>query len=82
LRRSIKLVTKVLLTAEGVLIDFEALGQQILERKEESKEEGIPGDAEHAMVGKARGRADTPASASRSLKSRAKNGRARRRLGG
>src|ERR1051325_2490084 len=57
---------EVLPKAKELKIDFEALGQQILDRKEELKEEGIPPDAEHAMVGNVHGRADTPASASRS----------------
>jgi hypothetical protein len=45
--------------------------------KEELKEDGVPTDSEHAMVRKAHGRADTPATAARSRKSGAKNGRAR-----
>ena len=68
---------EVLPKAKELKIDFEALGQQILDRKEELKEEGIPPDAEHAMVRKARGRADTPAAAARVRKSRAKGGHAR-----
>ncbi|HLJ47494.1 MAG TPA: hemerythrin domain-containing protein [Bryobacteraceae bacterium] len=55
-------------------IDFEALGQQMLDRKEELEEDGIPVDAEHTMIRKAHGRADTPARAAHSLKKRAKNG--------
>jgi hemerythrin superfamily protein len=31
-------------------VDFEALGQQILKRKKEMKENGIPTDVEHAMA--------------------------------
>jgi hypothetical protein len=31
-------------------MDFEALGQQLLDRKKELKKNGIPSDAEHAMV--------------------------------
>jgi hypothetical protein len=63
--------------AKELKIDFEALGQTILDRKEELKSDGIPADAEHAMVGKARGRTDTPASASRTSKSRTKKTRTR-----
>jgi hypothetical protein len=36
---------KVLPKARELKIDFEALGQQILDRKEELKEDGIPADA-------------------------------------
>jgi Hemerythrin HHE cation binding domain len=68
---------EILPKAKELKIDFEALGQQILDRKEELQEDGIPEDAEHAMVGNVHGRADTPASASRSRRGRAKSGRAR-----
>jgi Hemerythrin HHE cation binding domain len=68
---------EVLPKAKELNIDFEALGQQILDRKEELKEDGIPADAEHAMVRKVHGREDTPALVSRSAKARSKNGRAR-----
>ena len=44
------------------------LGRQILDRKAELKEDGVPADAEHAMVSKAGGRADTPAAAARTRK--------------
>ena len=63
--------------AKALEIDFEALGQQTLDRKEELKEDGIPADAEHAMIRKAQGRADTPAAAARGRKTGTKNGRAR-----
>jgi hypothetical protein len=46
-------------------IDFEALGRRILDRKKELRREGIPRDAEHTMVGHAKGRGDSPAVASR-----------------
>jgi len=51
--------------AKGLDIDFEALGSEILKRKKELKRDGIPSDAEHAMVAAANGRNDTPAAASR-----------------
>jgi hypothetical protein len=54
--------------AKGLEIDFEALGQQMLARKEELKRNGIPDDAEHAMVAAVNGRDDTPAAASRRAK--------------
>ena len=47
--------------AKEVKIDFEALGQRMLDRKEKLLSAGIPVDAEHAMVAKARGKEDTPA---------------------
>lgn len=46
-------------------IDFEALGQQMLARKQQLKRDGIPDDAEHAMVAAVNGKDDTPAAASR-----------------
>jgi hypothetical protein len=45
-------------------IHFEALGQRMLDRKKELLEEGIPPDAEHAMIEKSGANADSPASAS------------------
>jgi hemerythrin-like domain-containing protein len=51
--------------AKDLDLDFEALGQRMLNRKKELKKEGIPSDAEHAMVAKARGKGDSPAAASR-----------------
>lgn len=68
---------EVLPKARDLKIDFEALGQQLLDRKEELKEDGIPPDSEHAMVRKLRGRGDTPAAASRSRRTGAKKGRKR-----
>jgi hypothetical protein len=66
--------------AKEVEIDFDALGQKILDRKKELKEDGIPKDAEHAMVAQARGKGVSPAAASRkkrtSLKTTRSNGRA------
>ena len=35
---------------KGLEIDFEALGEQMLARKQQLKRNGIPDDAEHAMV--------------------------------
>ncbi len=51
--------------AKGLDMDFEALGQRMLDRKEELKADGIPSDAEHAMVAKMNGKGDSPATASR-----------------
>lgn len=49
--------------ARELKLDFEALGQQMLARKKKLLKDGIPTDAEHAMVAKARGKADSPATA-------------------
>jgi hypothetical protein len=49
--------------AKELDIDFIALGQQILTRKKEMRQKGIPSDAEHTMVSTVS--ADTPAKASR-----------------
>jgi hypothetical protein len=51
--------------AKAVDIDFDALGQQMVERKKQLKRDGIPSDAEHAMVAGAKGSGDTPAAAAR-----------------
>lgn len=51
--------------AKDLDIDFETLGQQMLVRKNELRQSGIPGDAEHDMVAKANGKGDSPAAASR-----------------
>jgi hypothetical protein len=42
--------------AKEMKLDFEALRQRIVERKAGLKRDGIPADAEHAMVAAARGR--------------------------
>ena len=47
--------------AKGLSIDFDALGQEMLARKKELKRNGIPEDAEHAMVAALKGRGDSPA---------------------
>ena len=64
--------------AKELDIDFEALGQKILDRKKELKADGIPKDAEHAIVARARGKGDSSAAASRNkapaLKTARKNG--------
>jgi len=49
--------------AKEVDLDFEALGQRMLERKKRLLKDGIPSDAEHAMVAKAKGKGDSPAAA-------------------
>jgi len=51
--------------AKELDIDFKALGQRMLDRKQELLTEGVVPDREHEMVGKAKGRADSPAAASR-----------------
>jgi hypothetical protein len=42
-------------------LDFEALGRRMLARKTELKKDGIPKDAEHAMVARANGKGDSTA---------------------
>jgi len=53
---------------KGLEIDFEALGEQMLARKQQLKRNGIPDDAEHAMVAAVNGKDDTPAAVSRRTK--------------
>jgi Hemerythrin HHE cation binding domain len=54
--------------AKGLEMDFEALGRQMLARKQQLKRDGVPPDAEHAMVAAVNGNDDTPAAASRRTK--------------
>jgi hypothetical protein len=67
--------------AKELDLDFEALGQKMLDRKKELKEGGIPKDAEHSMVAQSRGKGDSSAAASRkkppSAKTARKSGSAR-----
>ena len=49
--------------AKSANIDFEALSQKILKRKETLLAEGTPPDAEAAMVAASRGKGDSPAKA-------------------
>jgi hemerythrin-like domain-containing protein len=51
--------------AKSLEMDFETLGQQMLDRKKELKRDGIPADKEHAMVAAMNGKGDTPAAAAR-----------------
>ena len=51
--------------AKELDMDFEALGQKMLARKTELKRDGIPKDAEHAMVVRANGKSDSPAAKAR-----------------
>jgi hypothetical protein len=68
---------EVLPKAKEVKIDFAALGQRMLERKASLKKDGIPSDAEHAMVAAARG-GDTPAATARRRASSARRKSARK----
>jgi hypothetical protein len=51
--------------AKGIDMDFQALGQLLMDRKKELRKSGIPSDAEHAMVAAVNGKGDTPAIAAR-----------------
>jgi Hemerythrin HHE cation binding domain len=51
--------------AKKTRIDFAALGQEMLERKEALLREGVPVTAEAEMVAKSQGQGDSPAKASR-----------------
>ena len=54
--------------AKEVDLDFEALGQRMLDRKKQLLKAGIPLDAEHAMVARAHGRGDSSAKAAKKRK--------------
>jgi hemerythrin superfamily protein len=53
--------------AKSADLDFVALGQKMMARKEQLLAKGIPADAEHAMVAKSRN-ADSPAAAAKGRK--------------
>ena len=55
--------TEMLPKAKELKLDFEALGQKMLDRKKQLEKDGIPVDAEHTMVAKASGKGDSPAAA-------------------
>ena len=52
--------------AKSLDLDFEALGQQMLARKKELQQHGVPPDAEHAMVASVNGKTDSPAARAKS----------------
>jgi hypothetical protein len=52
--------------AKGLEIDFEALGKEMLARKRELQRNGVPDDAEHAMVAAMNRSGDSPARRARS----------------
>ena len=54
--------------AKELGINFEALGQRMLDRKSELQKDGIPSDAEHAMIAKVKGTGDSPATAAKRRK--------------
>jgi hypothetical protein len=56
---------EMLSKAKGADIDFETLGQKMLDRKRELNVNGVPKDGEHAMVARANGKGDSPVAASR-----------------
>ena len=45
--------------AKELDIDFEALGQRMLDHKNQLHRDGIPSDADHAMVAKSNDRGDS-----------------------
>ena len=53
--------SEMLPKAKELDIDFLALGELMLERKAELKRDGVPKDAEHAMVAQSKGSGDSPA---------------------
>ena len=57
--------SEMLPKAKELDIDFEGLGQRMLDRKKALLHDGIPTDAEHVMVAKANGKADSPARAAK-----------------
>ena len=66
--------------AKELDIDFESLGKRMLDRKKELLKDGIPADAEHAMVAKANGHADSPAAAAGNRKAPARKVSASRKV--
>jgi hypothetical protein len=68
---------EVLPKAKELDIDFVALGRRMLARKRQLERQGIPPDAEHAMVALARDSGDTPALASHRVRPAASSRRRR-----
>jgi hypothetical protein len=58
--------------AKELDIDFEALGQKMLDRKKQLEKDGIPADAEHAMIAATHGKEDSPAATAKRRKSSSK----------
>jgi hypothetical protein len=54
--------------AKELDINFEVLGQRMLDRKKALQKAGVPRDAEHVMVAKAHGRGDSSAAAAKRRK--------------
>lgn len=54
-------------------IDFETLGQRMMDRKKELLKIGIPSDAEHNIVASAAGNTDSPAAMARQRKASSPN---------
>jgi hypothetical protein len=67
--------SEMLPKAKALDIDFEALGREMLDRKATLKNNGIPPDAEHAMVAAVNGKDDTPARAARRSRPALRHGR-------
>jgi len=67
--------------AKEMDIDFEALGQRMLDRKASLLKNGIPRDAEHAMVAKANGKSGNGATAKRKAATPRKAAKAATRKG-
>ncbi len=57
--------------AKGLEMDFEALGKRMLARKKELQRNGVPLDAEHAMVAAIHGMGDSPSARAKATTSRA-----------
>lgn len=56
--------------AREVHLDFSALGQKMLDRKQQLLTKGVAPDAEHTMVAKSKGKGDSPAKAAKTTKTR------------
>src|SRR4051812_31459594 len=56
---------EMLQTAQAVKLDFEALAEKMLRRKERLLADGVPAVGEERMVGASRGKGDSPAQAAK-----------------
>jgi hypothetical protein len=56
--------------AQSMKLDFEALGEQMLVRKQDLLENGFPPVGEEAMVAAAKGEGDSPAQAAKNVRKR------------
>jgi hemerythrin-like domain-containing protein len=64
--------SEILPKAKEMRLDFEAMGEKMQARKEKLLQDGVPPDAEHAMILRTGGKADSPAAAAAPKRAKAR----------